>query len=259
MEEAFQTRLATIQQAAEALSEHITRRKEAEEELRKSREELRALTARLQQVREEERASLARAIHDELSSALAALNMELSLLPSRVAQDLHQLLAQDTASMSEHIRRMLERVRIIATELRPAVLDQLGLIAAVEWELYQFQSRSGIQCEITLPDEEVSVDHERSTVVFRILQEALTNIALHAQANKATINVKKEGGSLILEIEDNGKGIQQGEIFDVKSLGILGMRERALAFGGRAADQRRPETGNTRPADDVNGVRGCGY
>jgi signal transduction histidine kinase len=100
MEEAFQTRLATIQQAAEALSEHITRRKEAEEELRKSREELRALATRLQQVREEERASLARAIHDELSSALAALNMELSLLPSRVAQDLHQLLAQNTASMS---------------------------------------------------------------------------------------------------------------------------------------------------------------
>jgi two-component system, NarL family, sensor histidine kinase UhpB len=243
MEETFQTRLATIQQAAEALSEHNTRRKEAEEELRKSREELRALAARLEQVREEERASLARAIHDELSSALAALNMELSLLPSRIAQDLHQLLAQNTASMSEHIRRMLERVRIIATELRPAVLDQLGLIAAVEWELQQFQSRSGIQCEITLPDEEVSVDRERSTVVFRILQEALTNIALHAQANKATIKVKKEGGSLILEIEDNGKGIQQGEIFDVKSLGILGMRERALAFGGELQISGAPRQG----------------
>src|SRR5205807_1074210 len=122
MEESFQTRLAAIQQAAEALSEHFIRRREAEEELRKSREELRALAARLQRVREEERASLARAIHDELSGALTALNMELSLLPSRVTQDLHQLLTQNTASMSEHIHHMLERVRIIATELRPAVL-----------------------------------------------------------------------------------------------------------------------------------------
>src|SRR5438445_3529851 len=199
MEESFQTRLAAIQQAAEALSEHLIRRIEAEDELRKSMEELRALAARLQRVREEERASLARAIHDELSGALTALNMELSLLPSRVTQDLHQLLTHNTASMSEHIHHMLERVRIIATELRPAVLDQLGLIAAVEWELQQFQRRSALRCEIILPDGEIPLDRERSTAVFRIFQEALTNVALHAHASQVTINIKKENESLILE------------------------------------------------------------
>jgi len=243
MEEALHSRLAAIQQAAEALSEHFIRRREAEEELRKSREELRALAARLQQVREEERASLARAIHDELSGALTALNMELSLLPSRVTQDLHQLLTQNTVSMSEHIHHMLERVRIIATELRPAVLDQLGLIAAVEWELQQFQRRSALRCEIILPDGEIPLDRERSTAVFRIFQEALTNVALHAHASQVTINVKKENESLILEIEDNGKGIQQSDILDVKSLGLLGMRERALAFGGELQISGAPRQG----------------
>jgi PAS domain S-box-containing protein len=221
----------------------ITERKEAEKELKKSREELRGLAARLQQAREEERSRLARAIHDELSGALSALNMELSLLPGRVTQDLHQLLAQKASSMSELIDRMQERVREIATELRPAVLDQLGLIAAIEWQSQQFQRRSGIQCEVALPDEEIPLDRERSTAVFRIFQEALTNIALHAQASKATINVKKEDGSLILEVEDNGKGIQQSEIFDVKSLGLLGMRERALAFGGELQISGAPRQG----------------
>jgi signal transduction histidine kinase len=138
---------------------------------------------------------------------------------------------------------MLERVRTIATELRPAVLDQLGLIASIEWESQQFQRRSGVQCEISLPEEEIPLDRERSTAVFRIFQEALTNIALHAHASKAAVKVKREDGSLILEVEDNGKGIQQSEIFDVKSLGLLGMRERALAFGGELCISGAPGQG----------------
>lgn len=221
----------------------ITERKKAEEELKQSREQLRSLAARLQQVREEERASLARAIHDELSGALTALKMELSLVPSRVTQELQQLLTQNTSSISEHIVSTLERVRTIASELRPAVLDHLGLIAAIEWESQQFQHRSGVQCETSLPEQEIPLDRERSTAVFRILQEALTNIALHAHASKVTVNVKREDGSLILEVKDNGKGIQQSEIFHVKSLGLLGMRERALAFGGEVQISGAPGQG----------------
>jgi signal transduction histidine kinase len=209
----------------------ITERKKAEEELEKSREQLRRLAARLQQVREDERATLSREIHDELSGGLAALKMQLSLLPERVTQDFHQL-TQNTSALADQIQQILERVRMIATELRPAVLDQLGLIAAIGWETEQFQRRSGIECKASLPDEEISVDRERSTAVFRICQEALTNIALHADARKVAINVKMENGNLILEVLDNGKGIQPSQVFDVKSLGLLGMRERALAFGG---------------------------
>jgi PAS domain S-box-containing protein len=221
----------------------ITRRKEAEEELQNSRGELRALAARLQQVREEERTSLARAIHDELSGALTALNMELSLLPSRVTQELTQVVKQNATPMSQEIQRILERVRIIATELRPAVLDQLGLLAALEWEAQQFERRTGIRCEITLPGEEITLGHDRSTAVFRICQEALTNIALHAQATKAIIKVGREDGNLILEIEDDGKGIDQSEIVNLKSLGLLGMRERALAFGGELQISGAPRPG----------------
>ena len=221
----------------------ITERKKAEEELKRSREELRGLAVRLQHAREEESARLARAIHDELSGALTALNMELSLMPGRVTQDVHRLLEQSASSMSEQIQRMLERVRTIASELRPPVLDQFGLIAAIEWESQQFQRRSGIRTEVSLPDEEIPLGRERSTAVFRIFQEALTNIALHAYASKAAVNVKRENGSLILEIEDDGKGIQEREIFDVKSLGLLGMRERALAFGGEVQINRAPRRG----------------
>jgi PAS domain S-box-containing protein len=168
----------------------ITERKKAEEELKRSREELRALAVRLQHAREEESARVARTIHDELSGALTALNMELSLMPGRVTQDLHQLLEQNASSMSEQIQRILERVRTIATEIRPAVLDQFGLIAAIEWESQEFQRRSEIRSEVLVPDEEILLDPERSTAVFRIFQEALTNIALHAYATKVAVNVK---------------------------------------------------------------------
>jgi PAS domain S-box-containing protein len=221
----------------------ITRRKEAEEEVKNSRGELRALAARLQQVREEERASLARTIHDELSGALTALTMELSLLPSRVTQELAQVVKQNATPMSQEIQRILERVRIIATELRPAVLDQLGLLAALEWEAQQFERRTGMRCEITLPDEEITLGRDRSTAVFRICQEALTNVALHAQATKAIIKVSREDGNLILEIEDDGKGVEQSEIVNLKSLGLLGMRERALAFGGELQISGAPRPG----------------
>jgi PAS domain S-box-containing protein len=220
----------------------MTIQKNAEEALRRSREELRALAARLQAGREEERTELAREIHDELSGALTALKMDLSLLPDRVAKD-RSLFLEKLRSMAGLIDRTLGRVQSIATELRPIVLDKLGLVAAIEWQASEFQERSGIACETHLPTIELVLDSEEATAVFRILQEALTNIARHANATKVVIELKSDTADLILTVRDNGKGINAKAIRAGDSMGLLGMRERAMYFGGRTEVTRAREGG----------------
>jgi signal transduction histidine kinase len=196
----------------------------------------------LQASREEEKTQLARELHDELNGTLIALKMDLSLLPDRAATD-RNLFLEKLSSMSELIDRTLARVHTIVTELRPVVLDKLGLVAAIEWQTREFQDRSGIACETYLPTEEIPLDPDRSTAVFRILQEALTNVARHANATKVVIDLRSEDGSLILAVRDNGKGINEKLIFDQNSLGLLGMRERALSFGGKTEVGRLPGRG----------------
>ncbi|MGE5215882.1 MAG: PAS domain S-box protein, partial [Chloroflexota bacterium] len=186
----------------------MTAQKQAEEALHRSREELRMLAARLQAAREEERTQLAREIHDELSGALTALKMDLSLLPDRAVKD-RNLFLEKLSTMSGLIDRTLARVHTIVTGLRPVVLDKIGLVAAIEWQTGEFQDRSGIACETRLPTEEIPLDPERSTAVFRILQEALTNVARHANATKVIVELRSEAGSLILTVRDNGKGIDE--------------------------------------------------
>jgi two-component system sensor histidine kinase UhpB len=220
----------------------MTAQKQAEEALHRSREELRGLAARLQAAREEERARLAREIHDELSGTLTALKMDLSLLPDRVAKD-HDLFLEKLRSMSGLIDRTLARVHTIVTELRPAVLDKFGLVAAIEWLTGKFQDRSGIVCESHLPTEEIALEPERSTAVFRILQEALTNVARHANASKVVVGLRSDTGNLTLTVRDNGKGIDEKAIFAHNSMGLLGMRERALSFGGSAVVDAVPGGG----------------
>ena len=217
----------------------VTKRKQFEESLRKSRQELRALAARLQAAHEAERSFLAREIHDELSGSLTALKMDLSLLPDRVAQN-HRLFLEKLDSMSGLIDRTLARVHTIVTELRPVVLDKLGLIPAIEWQAREFQERSGIRCEIHLPAKEIPLDSDRATAVFRIFQEALTNVARHANASKVIVDLKSEAGSLILAVHDNGKGIDPMKIFNHTSVGLLSMRERALSYGGTTEVMRLP-------------------
>ncbi len=209
----------------------MTAQKQAEEALRRSREELRALAARLQAAGEEERTILAREIHDELSGSLTALKMDVSLLPNRAAKS-QNLFREKLNSMSGLIDRTLARVYTIVTELRPVVLDKFGLVAAIEWQTGEFQDRSGIACETHLPTEEIPLDPERSTAVFRILQEALTNVLRHANATKVVVDLRSEAGILILAVRDNGKGIDEKVIHAHNSIGLIGMRERALSFGG---------------------------
>jgi PAS domain S-box-containing protein len=220
----------------------VTARKETEKTLRTSRRELRALAARLQAAREEERAVLAREIHDELSGTLTALKMDLSLLPDRATKD-RDLFLEKLNSMSGLIDCALAHVHAIVTELRPVVLDKLGLIAAIEWQAGEFHERSGIVCEMHLPTEDIPVDSDRSTALFRIFQEALTNVARHANATKVVVDLRTETTTLILTVRDNGKGIDEKVIFDQNSLGLLGMRERALSFGGTAEVATLPRRG----------------
>jgi signal transduction histidine kinase len=208
-------------------------------ELEKSREELRALAIRLQAVREEERALLAREIHDELSGNLTALKMDLSLLPDRAAND-RRLFLEKLDSMRHLIDNTLSRVRSIVTELHPVVLDRLGLVAAMEWQAREFQERSGIVCESHLPADEIPLESDRAAAVFRIFQEALTNVARHAAASKVVAELRKEGKVLVLSVRDDGVGIDERKIFDHQSIGLIGMRERALSFGGATGISRLP-------------------
>jgi PAS domain S-box-containing protein len=210
----------------------ITERKRAEDQLRDSEKQLRALAARLQSVREEERAMIAREIHDELGQVLTGLKMDLFWLSSKLPEDQKSLLGK-TKSMLELIDTTIQSVRKLSTELRPGVLDNLGLKAAIEWQIGEFQTRTGIRCEFIAPEEDIALDQDCSTAVFRIFQEALTNVVRHSNATRVNITLEKSADHLLLEVQDNGKGIEESKIFDLESLGLLGMRERALYLGGK--------------------------
>jgi PAS domain S-box-containing protein len=227
-----------------ATSTEIEDRKQAEDALQYSLEELRALAARLQSVREEERTRLAREIHDELGQALTGIMLESASLICELPRD-----AKQQSNRAELIMKLadetIQTVRRISTELRPGILDDLGLMAAVEWAAEEFQSRTGIDCRLDLPVDDIVIDRERATALFRILQETLTNVARHSHATQVNVRLAKEEGSLILEVHDNGKGISKEELSAGRSLGILGMRERALILGGGLAISGAPGQGTT--------------
>ncbi len=198
--------------------------------------ELRNLAAHLESVREEERTSLAREIHDELGQEMTGLKMDLSWLEKRIAEGvappLNKTLSERIRSMSDLIDTTIQSVRKISSELRPGVLDDLGLAAAIEWQALEFQKRTGIQCLYDSGLEEIDLSRDHATAVFRVCQELLTNVARHAGAAKVEIKLYGRGKDIFLEVKDNGKGIGSSEIDNSKSLGLLGMRERALLLGG---------------------------
>ncbi|TAL09151.1 MAG: PAS domain S-box protein, partial [Nitrospirae bacterium] len=211
----------------------ITRRKQAEEELQQSRGQLRALATHLESVREEERARIAREVHDELGQAMTALNMDLAWLRKRLPKTgALAPLREKTAGMAGLISDTIESVRRIVSELRPSALDQLGLEAAIEWQASEFEKRFGIACRLSWQAQDVALNEQLSTSLFRILQEALTNVARHADATSVIIRLEREAGGLRLDITDDGAGISEEVQANPRSFGIMGMRERALAFGG---------------------------
>lgn len=214
-----------------ALALEIAERKRAEKVLRETEENLRGLTIRLQSVREEEQTRIAREIHDELGQALTGLKMDLTWLANHFSAD-HKPLLTKAESMSRLIDDTIQAVRKIASGLRPEVLDEVGLAAAIGWQARDFQMRTGIRCKADLPPADAGPDPDRSTAVFRIFQEVLTNVARHAHATRVEIVLRMNPDHVLLEVRDNGKGITERDLHGRKSLGLLGMRERALLLGG---------------------------
>jgi PAS domain S-box-containing protein len=225
----------------------MTARKRSEAKLLNSYAKLRALSAHLQSVREEERIRIAREIHDVLGQALTGLKMDAWWLIKRLS-DPHKAVEREALlkkleTMSELLKSTIPSVRRLAAELRPGVLDTLGLVAAIEWQAKEFQDRTGVICQCSLPVEDVALSPDRSTAVFRIFQEILTNVARHADANRVEIKISEPDGHLVLEVKDNGRGIIESQISETESLGLLGMRERAFLFGGEVNIGPAPEKG----------------
>jgi two-component system sensor histidine kinase UhpB len=213
------------------VAKDITARKRAELVRDGSHQGLRDLAGRLQRVREQERAVMARRIHDELGQVLTALAMDVAWLEARL-EGRPPLLGEKCRTMAIQIEQAIDRVRTLATELRPAVLDDLGLVPAIEWELQQFALRTGVLCDLDLPAPSRALDSERATDVFRILQEALTNVVRHAGAQRVAVRLWAGPHRLELDVRDDGRGIAPEATTDRHSLGLLGMRERALRWGG---------------------------
>ena len=209
----------------------ITERKRMEEELRSSREQLRNLSTHLQSVREEERTLVAREIHDELGQTLTALKMDLSWLSKRLSAEQEPLLKK-TRAMLELTDTAIHTVKTISAELRPGILDDLGLEDAIEWLTEEFQNRAGVECEFISSPGAIVLDQGRTTAIFRILQEALTNIARHAGATKVNVSLQQKADSLLLKVKDNGTGIAKEQISSPTSFGLIGMQERARSWGG---------------------------
>ena len=230
---------------ASSIARDITERRQVAEALARSRSQLQAFAGRLRSARETERTQIAREIHDELGQALTALKMDLFSLKRSVPEPLRERLLAKTDGMAALIDQMVDKVRTLASDLRPAVLDNLGLVAAIEWAVHQFGRRTGIRCLLDLPPEQVPFEPERSTDIFRILQEALTNIARHAGATQVDIHLRATPGEVVLEVHDNGRGITECEIVDTRSFGLLGMRERALSWGGEVGVHAAPQGGTS--------------
>jgi PAS domain S-box-containing protein len=226
-----------------------TERKEAEEALSRSEGQLRALAARLQRAREEEAIRIARELHDQLGRCLTTIKMDVTLIEQMASG---QLTAETIRSIHEKTRAMeaaideaVHVVRKISTELRPGILDDLGLAAAIEWQAKDFQKRSGVSCVLNITEADLDVGREQATAVFRTFQEILTNVARHSKAEKVWVNLDAQDGILMLEVEDNGVGISPETLGQRHALGLLGMRERAAIFGGEVEIGGIPGKGTT--------------
>jgi PAS domain S-box-containing protein len=217
----------------------ITDRKRAEEEVRQSREQLRQLALEQQTIREEERTRIAREVHDVLGQALTALRMDVAWIERSGVP----ILAPRLDSMKALIDETIHAVRRISTELRPGVLDDLGLGPAIEWQSSEFETRTGINCRVSVETELDDLSGDRATAVFRIFQEVLTNIARHSGASRVFISLTEADGAVVLRVRDDGRGATTAEVSASHSLGVLGMRERAMAVGGTVHVRGKPGVG----------------
>jgi PAS domain S-box-containing protein len=244
LEQRVAQRTMELLRANEQCQQVIVEQGKAEEGLWKSREELRNLSQHLQVVREEERTAIAREIHDELGQLLTALKMDVSWLQGKLPAEQLQLVSK-TREMTKHIDGTIKTVQRISAELRPGILDDLGLTAAIEWQAQEFQKKTGIMCEINSRFDCSRLDRGRATAFFRIFQETLTNVCRHAEATLVRVTMSENGEELLATVTDNGKGISQKKIRDPRSFGLIGMRERVRYFGGEVQIGSLPEGGTS--------------
>jgi PAS domain S-box-containing protein len=214
-----------------AIVRDISARKHYENELRDSREQLRNLAIHLQTAREDEKKRIAFEIHDELGYALTALKLDLAWLTKKMnVKDTN--LGKKSKEMSELIETTIKKVRSISTQLRPSILDHFGLAAAIEWQANEFQKRTAIRCKLNIEHTDFVFDDTNSTAMFRIFQEALTNIARHAKATRVDVNLYQNENEVVLKVSDNGMGIPKEQLENHKSMGLISIRERTSFLGG---------------------------
>ena len=214
-------------------------------------EELRLLAAHLQRVREEERARIARELHDELGQVLSVVRMDLGTLARNLERDPRSItyprssVLQSVQAMQGMLEDTLKSIRGLITQLRPEFIDEVGLPAALAWQLEQFQAHSGIICQLTADVADPALDRGLALQLFRIVQESLTNVARHAQATRVDVSLSRAGNRLALDVRDNGRGVSPTELQKSNHFGVMGMRERVLAFGGEFTISGAPGQGTS--------------
>jgi PAS domain S-box-containing protein len=242
LENRVEKRTAELKEINKKLRREIKERRKVEKELEHSREGLRLLSEHLQRAREEERLSIAREVHDELGQLLSVMKIDTSFIGRNVPKRLSHIKKQ-TESFERQIDGAIQAVRDICSRLRPSVLTHFGLSAAIEWYLEDFQKRTGLNCysqiDVNVPVEET----ELSLVLFRILQEAMTNILRHAEATDVNVSLTLKDDDIALKIRDNGRGITAGQMMKPQSYGIIGIRERVRFWGGTSTFEGVPGGG----------------
>ena len=227
-----------------AITRDITERKKAEERLKAFQGELEELTRYLNKAREEERTAIARDLHDELGQQLSILTIDWAGLENKLPAD-DKALAAMVKDVNERVDEAIRTVQRLATGLRPALLDDLGLVAAIQWQAKEFSKRTGIPSDVSAPKEAAKLDRDLSTALFRIFQESLTNVARHAQASRVKVRFAQGKEGVALEIADNGRGIREAEASASTSLGLIGMRERLRPWNGQVEVTGREGQGTT--------------
>ena len=224
------------------ISRDITDRKRMEQELLESRAQLRELSAYLQSVREEERTRISRELHDELGQSLTAIRLGLGVMEAQ-GPAASEAWSKSLDSLKAITDATVASVQRIASDLRPPLLDELGLAATMDWLLESFSSRTGVAHELLLPAWPLQYGAEISTALFRIVQEALTNVSRHGQATQVVVDLAESDEGVTLKITDNGKGMDEAALSAGKGLGLMGMRERSVMLGGRLDITSRPGAG----------------
>jgi len=230
-----------MRMAIDQLQHEIDERRKAEDALRQSQATLRELAAYQERIREDERKRISREIHDELGQNLLALRLDVSALHARAGES-HPRLRDRAETALEYIDTTMKSIRSIMNNLRPAVLD-LGLQAAIEWQVSQFERRNGVICEVAMNDEGYKVPEAEATAAFRILQESLNNIGRHARANYVRIEVCIEKERLVMVVKDDGVGMYPGDRRKAHRFGLLGMEERITMLGGELDIDSAPGKG----------------